>query len=176
MAICAHSCALPLTGAEDADYAMCNKGAVTVKAPRYSQGSLNIMSMKAERGTKRVCQSCGSKFYDLHRDPITCPVCQSVYQLSATAVRPAAAGNNLDADDDAVLDAGRSGLEFVPLDEVAANEGEDLPDIEGEDIADVNEEEDAGLEGGEDETFLEAEDEGESDMSGYVGGAKDEEV
>ncbi|HZV19911.1 MAG TPA: TIGR02300 family protein, partial [Hyphomicrobiales bacterium] len=37
------------------------------------------MSTKAERGTKRVCQSCGSKFYDLNRDPIVCPMCQSVY-------------------------------------------------------------------------------------------------
>ncbi|MGO9364135.1 MAG: TIGR02300 family protein, partial [Rhodomicrobium sp.] len=94
------------------------------------------MSMKAERGTKRVCQSCGSKFYDLNRDPITCPICQSIYQLSAPASR-ATGGNNLDADDDAVLDAGRTGLEFVPLDEVAAREGEDLPEIEGGDIGDV---------------------------------------
>src|SRR5208282_6729755 len=95
------------------------------------------MSIKAERGTKRVCQSCGSKFYDLNRDPITCPICQAVYQLSAPSARAAAGGNNLDADDDAVLDSGRTGLEFVPLDEVAAREGEDLPDIEGGDIGDV---------------------------------------
>jgi len=132
--------------------------------------------MKAERGTKRACHSCGSKFYDLNRDPVVCPVCQSIYQLSAPSARAAAGGNNLDADDDAVLDAGRSGLEFVPLDEVAAREGEDLPEIEGEDIGDIGEDEDAALESGDDEPFLEAEDEGESDMSGYVGGGKDEEV
>jgi uncharacterized protein (TIGR02300 family) len=133
------------------------------------------MSTKAERGTKRVCPSCGSKFYDLNRDPITCPLCQSVYQLSGQPSRAAAGGNHLDADDDAVLDAGRSGLEFVPLDEVAAREGEDLPDIEGGDIADVADDEEGALDtGSEDEPFLEAEDEGEADMSGFVG-AKDEE-
>jgi uncharacterized protein (TIGR02300 family) len=135
------------------------------------------MSIKAERGTKRVCQSCGSKFYDLNRDPIVCPACQTAYHLSASAQRAAAGGNNLDADDDAVLDAGRTGLEFVPLEEVAAREGEDLPDIEGGDIADVAEDEDGALDaGGEDEPFLEAEDEGEADMSGFVGGGKDDEV
>ncbi|MGO9362269.1 MAG: TIGR02300 family protein [Rhodomicrobium sp.] len=136
------------------------------------------MSIKAERGTKRVCQSpsCGGKFYDLNRDPIVCPICHTVYQLSAPSSR-AAGGNNLDADDDAVLDAGRTGLEFVPLDEVAAREGEDLPEIEGGDIGDVAGDEEETLDtGGEDEPFLEAEDEGEADMSGFVSGSKDEEA
>jgi uncharacterized protein (TIGR02300 family) len=135
------------------------------------------MSTKAERGTKRICQSCGSKFYDLSRDPIVCPICQTVYQVSGAPSRLAAGGNNLDADDDAVLDAGRGGLEFVPLDEVAAREGEDLPEIEGGDIADVADDDDAALDaGGEEETFLEPEDEGEADVTGFVGGGKEEDV
>ena len=135
------------------------------------------MSIKAERGTKRVCQSCGSKFYDLNRDPIVCPICQTVYLVSGSPSRQAAGGNNLDADDDAVLDAGRGALEFVPLDEVAAREGDDLPDIEGGDIADVADDEDEALDPGtEEEPFLEAEDEGEADMTGFVGGGKDEDV
>jgi hypothetical protein len=31
--------------------------------------------IKVQRGTKRTCQNpeCGSRFYDLNRDPITCP-------------------------------------------------------------------------------------------------------
>ena len=134
------------------------------------------MSTKAERGTKRVCQSCGSKFYDLNRDPVICPICQSVYQLAGPSSR-VAGGNNLDADDDAVLDAGRGGLEFVPLEEVAAREGEDLPEIEGGDIGDVVGDEDETLDpGGEEEPFLEAEDEGEADMSGFVGGGKEDDA
>jgi len=135
------------------------------------------MSLKAERGTKRVCQSCGSKFYDLNRDPITCPICQAVYEVSVPASRPPAGGNSLDADDDAVIDTGRTGLEFVSLDEVAAREGEDLPDIEGGDVAGASDEEDPALDtGAEEEPFLETEDEGEADMSGFVGGSKDEEA
>lgn len=32
-------------------------------------------SNKAARGTKRVCQACQVRFYDLLRDPIVCPSC-----------------------------------------------------------------------------------------------------
>jgi uncharacterized protein (TIGR02300 family) len=34
---------------------------------------------KTELGTKRQCQSCGARFYDLQRDPITCPKCSTVF-------------------------------------------------------------------------------------------------
>jgi len=30
---------------------------------------------KPEWGTKRICPSCGTRYYDLHRDPIICPKC-----------------------------------------------------------------------------------------------------
>jgi uncharacterized protein (TIGR02300 family) len=32
---------------------------------------------KAELGTRRVCTGCGAKFYDLFKDPIVCPKCQT---------------------------------------------------------------------------------------------------
>ncbi len=35
---------------------------------------------KPEWGTKRVCQSCGTRFYDLLRSPCVCPKCQSVVE------------------------------------------------------------------------------------------------
>jgi uncharacterized protein (TIGR02300 family) len=34
---------------------------------------------KPERGTKRQCLSCASKFYDLNRDPIVCPSCSAPF-------------------------------------------------------------------------------------------------
>lgn len=34
---------------------------------------------KPEWGTKRFCQSCGARFYDLRRDPPTCPKCGTVF-------------------------------------------------------------------------------------------------
>ena len=36
-----------------------------------------------EWGTKRICQNCGTKFYDMQREPITCPKCQTVYDPEA---------------------------------------------------------------------------------------------
>ena len=39
------------------------------------------MSMQTKRGTKRTCQNkaCGARFYDLMRDPITCPICHATF-------------------------------------------------------------------------------------------------
>jgi uncharacterized protein (TIGR02300 family) len=35
---------------------------------------------KPELGMKRLCASCGAKFYDLHHSPITCPKCSAVLE------------------------------------------------------------------------------------------------
>jgi uncharacterized protein (TIGR02300 family) len=37
---------------------------------------------KPELGTKRVCPSCGTKYYDLNRNPILCPSCGTVFVLA----------------------------------------------------------------------------------------------
>jgi hypothetical protein len=37
------------------------------------------MVSKKSLGTKRLCQSCTSLFYDLSKDPITCPKCAAIY-------------------------------------------------------------------------------------------------
>ncbi len=51
---------------------------------------------KPEWGSKRVCQSCGGRFYDLLRDPIVCPHCGAELQGTAhqrsRRNRPAAGG------------------------------------------------------------------------------------
>ena len=113
------------------------------------------MSTKAERGTKRVCQNqeCGSRFYDLNRDPIICPICQTVYKLDATAAEAAVAAPAPEA---------RATKRPVTPEPEEVLEGEDaLPAIEGEDETVAAE---------EDETFLEAEEEDGSDMTNIIGG------
>jgi uncharacterized protein (TIGR02300 family) len=32
-------------------------------------------------GTKRICTGCAAKFYDLGKDPIVCPSCDTVYVI-----------------------------------------------------------------------------------------------
>ena len=34
---------------------------------------------KPEWGTKRLCTSCGARFYDLNKDPIECPKCGAIH-------------------------------------------------------------------------------------------------
>ena len=42
---------------------------------------------KPELGTKRLCGSCGAKFYDLSKDPIVCPKCGTVFEIVVPVAR-----------------------------------------------------------------------------------------
>jgi uncharacterized protein (TIGR02300 family) len=41
---------------------------------------------KAMRGTKRTCQACEVRFYDLARTPIVCPMCGAHYAVPAEPI------------------------------------------------------------------------------------------
>lgn len=43
------------------------------------------MATKDARGTKRTCQECGARFYDLNREEIICPICGSEYEIAHAA-------------------------------------------------------------------------------------------
>lgn len=43
--------------------------------------------VKLEWGTKRTCNSCAVRFYDLQRSPINCPKCGSVFEIHTTTRR-----------------------------------------------------------------------------------------
>ena len=47
---------------------------------------------KPEWGTKRICPSCGTRYYDLLHDPIVCPKCSTPFDpealLRARRARP----------------------------------------------------------------------------------------
>lgn len=115
---------------------------------------------KPELGLKRQCMSCGAKFYDLNKDPATCPKCGTVFQAVALSrvAAPAVARAAKVVEEDTELES--TGPELVSLDEVEAEEAEkSIPsddDIEvGEDVAD-------------DDTFLEEEEEGSDDVSDLI--------
>ena len=42
---------------------------------------------KPEWGLKRTCLNCGVRFYDMQRDPIICPSCETIFDPMAL-VRP----------------------------------------------------------------------------------------
>ena len=112
---------------------------------------------KPELGAKRHCQNCGTKFFDLNRDPIICPKCGTVFQavpLARGTSRAAAAREEADTDIDPAA------AETVPLEEVEAGE---KVEVVAEDDLEVEDEP-------ADDTFLEEEDEENDDVSGLIDG------
>ena len=123
---------------------------------------------KPEWGTKRICQSCGARFYDFGRSPIVCPACSAVFDLeilnrarrarpttrAAAAAAPGLAGEDVEieteveteeVDDEAVIEED----EAVIGGEDEAEEDESLI----EDVSELGEDEDMSdvIEGGIDD-------------------------
>ncbi|MER2606810.1 MAG: TIGR02300 family protein [Siculibacillus sp.] len=111
---------------------------------------------KPELGTKRLCPNCGTKYYDLNRDPILCPKCGTTFTVAAIALRAKAAP----VEEEEVEAEEALPVDFVSLEEADAEQsgGEEVPEIEDEEIADIGD--DLG-----DDTFLEPEDD-EEDIDG----------
>lgn len=109
---------------------------------------------KPEWGTKRICHSCGARFYDLHRDPIICPKCSTEFDPEAVLksrrnrVLPAdtepekpeveEAEEEQDAADDS--DDGDDGVD--DSDDDLIEDADDLEDDDVSEIVDVDDEED----------------------------------
>ena len=115
------------------------------------KGSSNVA--KPELGSKRQCQSCGAKFFDLNKDPITCPKCGAIFQVTAVSRAPVRAAQVDDDEQPEVV-----GAELVSLEEAdAVDDKVVVPDD------DIEIEDD-----GADETFLEEEEGDPDDVSGLI--------
>ena len=117
---------------------------------------------KPKLGTKRICPNCGTRYYDLEKDPIICPKCGTRFE-APTRGRAAPVAAVVEEEVEEVVAAPEA--EFVTL-EVADEEA-----AGGAEEAD----EDAEIESpaGE-ETFLE-EEEGEEDVGDIIGDVDEEE-
>lgn len=122
---------------------------------------------KPEWGKKRSCPSCGSKFYDLRKDPIVCPSCgeqidpdaggkaskrsRSQAKDTSKARKPAAAAPA--AADEKALDDPAEELEVS--DDYEAAEGDDADyggeDDSPEDTTELGEDDLPGVAGDEEE-------------------------
>jgi uncharacterized protein (TIGR02300 family) len=103
--------------------------------------------VKPEWGAKRVCHSCGAPFYDMHRDPITCPKCGGVYDpeaiLKSRRARPAVAEKEVEAPEAEEVVAETEEAEPAEGEEVEVAEGEEEEDKELiEDASELGEDED----------------------------------
>lgn len=110
---------------------------------------------KPELGAKRQCQSCATKFYDLNKDPIVCPKCGTIFQVTALSRAPGRV-------EEEETEIEKEGVETVSLDEVEESENA----AEALDVDEDVEIDDAG----DDDTFLEEEEGEDDDVSGLIDG------
>lgn len=127
---------------------------------------------KPARGTKRVCASCGARFYDLSRTPITCPVCQAVYQIPPPPSRRSERAQPVEVRKVVVEPEVEAPVletpEIISLEEVEEAGAE--PAIEeDEEIVDLGDDAPVIPAADDENAFLEEEEEGEADVSGIVG-------
>jgi uncharacterized protein (TIGR02300 family) len=115
----------------------------------------NNAASKLERGAKRTCQNseCGAKFYDLNREPIICPICNTAYALILAS--PAAPTWTV-----------------RPYQKPAKKRGVTIDDIgpdavaEGDELSPIEAEEKPAAE--DDETLIEEVDEDSPDVAGII--------
>ncbi len=119
---------------------------------------------KPELGTKRQCQNCGAKFFDLNKDPIVCPKCATVFQGA-----PRARAAVKEEEEDVEL-AAPPGVDVVSLEEVEAAE-EKVAETAIDAVIEDDPAEAA------DDPFLEEEEEDDDDVTNLIDGdiAPDEE-
>jgi uncharacterized protein (TIGR02300 family) len=124
---------------------------------------------KPELGTKRLCASCGAKYYDLNHDPITCPKCGAVFEVAPVPsrggrpepaiVRPTPEAEPPVTQEPELISLEEADAEAQGKKKVAA--GDEAPDAE-EDV-----EMDESL---DDAAFIEETEEEDADVSEILGG------
>jgi uncharacterized protein (TIGR02300 family) len=127
---------------------------------------------KPELGTKRLCASCGAKFYDLNKDLIHCPKCGAVYEVvvATRPVRPGAApvAPRPPVPEEAPAPEPQE-VETVSLEEADA-EAEGTAKKPAPEEAGIEEEEVEMDESLDDHTFIEEQEEEDADVTDIIGG------
>jgi uncharacterized protein (TIGR02300 family) len=133
------------------------------KGSRFFGGKGSAIVAKPELGTKRLCGGCGAKFYDLSKDPIVCPKCNTVFVVAPTTRPRPDAAPRAPVVEEEVAAPEVAEAEFVSLEEAdkeaegakpAAGEGDDV-EVEDEPLDDA--------------AFIVPEEEEEDDVTDIIG-------
>ncbi|WP_134726701.1 TIGR02300 family protein [Paracoccus luteus] len=92
---------------------------------------------KEEWGTKRLCPHCTARFYDLQRDPMTCPSCGTEYTAESLTT---ARGRSMIAD----KAAARAAETDEVIDDEDLDDGNEAGDLD-DDLLDDNDDDDADV-------------------------------
>ncbi len=111
--------------------------------------------VKPEWGMKRICPSCGARYYDLHREPVMCPKCGAAYDpetLTKTRRAKAIAApeepiepmadEEIDTDIAAEATEAEEEAEEIPIEGAEAAEAEEEEEEVIEDASELGEDED----------------------------------
>src|SRR5215475_13131665 len=120
--------------------------------------SMEQIVAKPEWGSKRICPSCGTRYYDLMREPVICPKCSTPFDpeafLKSRRARPAAPvekelepvgadelDTELEPDETEIAEEEEEEEEAAPLEEAEEEDEELLEDASelGEDEDDMAE-------------------------------------
>jgi uncharacterized protein (TIGR02300 family) len=161
------------------------KGSTTF--PRHPDRFKDFRTVaKPELGTKRLCASCGAKFYDLSKDPIVCPKCGTVFEI----VVPVARGRAAEAAAAAAAGAAAAAAAAAAKTKEAEAEVPETADVELVSLEDADAEatgkktegeaaegdDDIEVEETEEAPFIEEQEEGDDDVTDIIGeGHEDEE-
>ena len=114
-----------------------------------------IAVAKPEWGIKRICPNCGGRYYDMRKDPPTCPSCSTVFDpealLKSRRARPMPVEDTkkavVERDDGEVLDTEVEDELDEAADEIAGDDVDVSDELEADEVGDeVGEDEDVLLE------------------------------
>ncbi len=94
---------------------------------------------KPEWGVKRICPSCGARYYDLRKDPPVCPTCGAQFDPEALLKSRKARPAPVDDVKKAPVVSGDEDVETETEDEEAADLDEVEDDVSVEDIEEGDE-------------------------------------
>ena len=130
---------------------------------------------KPELGIKRLCASCGAKFYDLSKTPIVCPKCSTVYEVTLPRAKSDPRGAAAAAAAAPVAEPEAAETETVSLEEadaeVAGHGKAEVP----ESVDDIEVDEPIEDDDDDDSTFIADEEEGDDDVADIIGDVSDDE-
>ena len=118
---------------------------------------------KPELGSKQKCLNCGTKFFDLNKNPIVCPKCGASQVLTGPATSGGAAREVPASDEDEPEVEG--GAEVLSLDDADQVEDGKVAAISPDD--EIEEDEAAA---DDDDAFLEPEEDDSGDVSDLIDG------
>ncbi|SMX31116.1 TIGR02300 family protein [Actibacterium lipolyticum] len=97
---------------------------------------------KEEWGVKRICPSCQTRFYDLQRDPMTCPSCEHSVSLESLN---SGKGRTLVAHKSDAKNKSAVEEEVETTDDVVLDDDDDTDVDLGDDVLEDDEDDDVSL-------------------------------